>query len=295
MEKKRRISQYLFTFLGNSYWLFPWHGPIYRGSLKKLCFVGLNCYSCPAAVTSCPIGALQNFLAGLRFNLQAGSLLFGFYVIGFLGMIGALIGRMPCGWMCPFGLIQEWIYKIPFPKFNLWRPLKWGPFITLFLFVIILPLAITDPIGFGYTWYCKYICPAGTLEAGLPLLALRPELRSLVGPLFSWKMAVLIAVIVLSMLISRPFCRMLCPLGAIYGLMNRYSIMQLKFKQEACVSCKACYAICPTGVRFYDGKDDINSAACIRCLRCVNICPAGGIRVDFSLKSLPSETEKIAS
>ncbi len=284
MEKKRRISQYLFALLGNSYWFFPWKGPIYQGSLKRLCFVGLNCYSCPAAVGSCPIGALQNFLAGLRFNLLAGNFLFGFYVLGFLGMIGALIGRLPCGWMCPFGLIQEWLYKIPTPKISLWRPLRWGPHIMLLLFVIVLPLTVTDQVGFGYTWYCKYICPAGTLEAGIPLLALQPELRSLLGMLFSWKLMIMLFVVLWSIFSSRPFCRTLCPLGAIYGLMNRFSVMRLRFEQDACVQCKACYTICPTGVSFYDGRDDINSSACIRCLRCSHICPAGGVSVEFSLK-----------
>ncbi len=284
MEKKRRVSQYIFTLLGNSYWFFPWDGPIYQGGLKKLCFVGLNCYSCPAAVASCPIGALQNFMAGLRFNLQAGSFLFGFYVLGFLGMVGALVGRLPCGWMCPFGLIQEWLYKIPLPKISLWRPLRWGPHLMLILFVITLPLLVTDQVGFGYTWFCKYVCPAGTLEAGLPLLALQPELRPLAGMLFNWKMAVLVAIIIWSVFVSRPFCRTMCPLGAIYGLMNRFSLMRLHFKEDACVQCKACYTICPTGVSFYNGRDDINSSACIRCLRCSHICPAGGVSVEFSLK-----------
>ena len=186
---------------------------------------------------------------------------------------------MPCGWLCPFGLIQEYLFKFRTRKFNLPRTLGYGRYVTLVIFVILLPLFWTDPLGFGETTFCKYICPAGTLEAGIPLLSLRPELRQLVGVLFGWKFIVLCIIVTASVFFSRPFCRVVCPLGAILGLFNRTSLIQLHHDPETCVECGACKTICPTGVSFYDQKDSANSPSCIRCLRCYSICPVCAISV----------------
>lgn len=279
MERRRRLSQWISTVIANSYWLFFGNTPIYQGPLKAICFPGLNCYSCPAAAFACPIGALQNFTTALRIGLTAGQ--FGAYVIGFLGLIGTIIGRMPCGWLCPFGLLQEWIYRIPIKKIQLPRFLRFGPYVFLILFVFLLPALFIDESGYGTLWFCKYICPAGTLEAGLPLLFLVPDLRQMIGLLFLNKIVWLIVILGLCSVISRFFCRVICPLGAIYGLFNRTSWIQLKFHKTSCVNCKACFKICPTGVSFFDGTDSINTHACIRCMKCYSICPADAISISI--------------
>ncbi len=284
MQKTRRRIQILVALLANSYLLFPWKSPIYQGALKKVCFQGLNCYSCPAALFSCPLGSLQNFFSTIRPSLSSGQLHFGAYVIGSLGLVGSIVGRMPCGWFCPFGLIQEFLFRIPAPKVTLWRPLRFLPYFFLLFFVIILPLAVIDAYGYGQTWFCKYVCPAGTLEAGIPLILMKPELRRAVGWLFVHKVSVLIAIIILSIFISRFFCRTICPLGAIFGLFNRLSWFRLKFDKAQCVECKACYRVCPTDVSFYNLLDNINTGACIRCLRCYNACPAGAVCIEFNSK-----------
>ena len=281
MERLRRYSQYFFAIAANSYWLFPWKGPIYRGLAKYVCLPGLNCYSCPAAITACPLGALQNFLASIRFNMAAGHARPGLYVIGTLALFGSFVGRMPCAWLCPFGLIQEFMLRLPIPKFRIWRPLRYGPFVFLALFVILLPLLILDPAGFGITWFCKYVCPAGTLEGGIPLLLMENGLRRAAGLLFVHKFIVLILLLAWSAMASRPFCRTICPLGAILGLFNRVSWLQLRFHTDRCLECRACNTICPTDVSFFDGKDDINSPACIRCMRCVTACPGGSVSLEF--------------
>ncbi len=292
MDRIRRIIQYLFALMANSYWMFPWKTAIYQGALKRICFPGLNCYSCPAAVTSCPLGALQNFLATLRISLSSGQLHFGSYVLGTIGLAGAWVGRMPCGWICPFGLIQELLFSCSSRRFSLWRPLRWGPYFFLGLFVIILPLTVLDSMGYGTTWFCKYICPAGTLEAGLPLVWMKPDLRRALSWLFVHKLVVLFVILGASVIFSRPFCRMLCPLGALYGLMNRFSWLRLNFDETRCVRCKACMTICPTEVSFFDGRDNINSAACVRCLRCVSICPTKAVGMDFSLVKQAAQAER---
>ena len=117
------------------------NGTIYQGSLKQFCVPGLNCYSCPGALGSCPIGALQAVLGSPGKH-------FSFYVIGFLMMVGALAGRFACGWLCPFGLLQELIYKIPGLRKGKSLPghrfLKYFKYLILGVLVLALPLIFTD-------------------------------------------------------------------------------------------------------------------------------------------------------
>ena len=84
-------------------------GKIYTGATKKVCVPGLNCYSCPGAVSACPVGSLQSFLSARTFR-------FPYYVLGILLFAGALLGRAVCGLLCPFGFLQDLIYLIPFSR-----------------------------------------------------------------------------------------------------------------------------------------------------------------------------------
>lgn len=141
-------------------------------------------------------------------------------------LFGLLLGRVICGWLCPFGLIQELLYKIPSPKLvknNATRTLTKLKYIIGLLFVIILPLVFFYAVGVGAPAFCKYICPAGTLEAAVPLLSTNPFLKQNLGLLFNWKLFLLIVTIIASIVIYRPFCRFICPLGAFYNLFNKLS------------------------------------------------------------------------
>lgn len=175
--KRKLIQVAAFGFTNSKVGNFS-KGEIYKGNWKQFCNPGLNCYSCPAATYACPIGALQSVSGSMNFN-------FSFYVMGFLLAIGVLFGRLICGYVCPFGLIQEIIYKIPFPKYKLPKWTKYIKFAILLIFVIILPITLTNYMGVGKPAFCQYICPAGTLEGGLPLLSTHPELRETIGSLFS--------------------------------------------------------------------------------------------------------------
>jgi len=108
---KRRLVQLFSAVLTNSYWPGFTTGKIYSGAIKNACVPGLNCYSCPGALGACPIGSLQAVAADRKYD-------FSFYIAGFLALTGLVLGRLVCGWLCPFGLIQELIYKIPSPKFR---------------------------------------------------------------------------------------------------------------------------------------------------------------------------------
>lgn len=246
-------------------------GKIYEGKWKQFCNPGLNCYSCPAASLACPIGALQAVSGSMDFK-------FSFYVVGFLLAVGVLLGRAVCGWLCPFGLIQEVIHKIPSPKFRLWRWVKYIKYVILAVFVILLPITVTNFMGMGKPAFCQYICPAGTLEGGIPLLTMHDELRQTIGPLFFVKAVILIGTIVGCVLIYRFFCKALCPLGAIYGLLNKISIYHLEVDHHKCVGCGKCVSVCKMDV---DPVKTPNSAECIRCGNCKAVCPVKAIHMGF--------------
>ena len=171
-QKKRRWFQALGAAAANIWLPSFFKARIYQGPTKGICVPVLNCYSCPSAVGACPIGALQNSLGSVKLNLSLARRQFGLYVIGSLAAVGSLVGRIPCGWLCPFGLIQEIVHKIPSRKFQIPKFLTYMKYIVLLVMVILLPLLILDEFGGGEPWFCKWICPAGTLEAGIPLAIL---------------------------------------------------------------------------------------------------------------------------
>ncbi len=246
-------------------------GKIFQGKWKQFCNPGLNCYSCPAASFACPIGALQAVNGSMNFN-------FSFYVVGILLAFGVLLGRFICGWLCPFGLLQEFIHKLPSPKLKLPKIFTYIKYIILIVFVILLPIVATNYMGMGKPAFCQYICPAGTLEGGISLLSTHPELRQTIGGLFFLKIFILILTMIGCILIYRFFCKILCPLGAIYGLMNKISIYHLEIDKHKCVNCGKCKNICKMEV---DPIKAPNSAECIRCGECAKDCPQNAIHLGF--------------
>ena len=287
-EWKRHRVQALWALLTNSYLIGFIQGKIYRGRLKNLCVPGLNSYSCPGALGACPIGAMQAVIGNWNFK-------FAFYVAGFLMFVGALTGRFVCGWLCPFGLIQELLHKLPFPKKigafrgdKLLRKLK---YVILAVFVILLPMFVVDILGQGLPYFCKLICPAGTLEGGLPLVLMNQSMRSALGGLYAWKNLLLVLTIVFSILIYRPFCKYICPLGAIYSVFNPISVFRYRVDQEKCTGCGVCEKVCKMQVK---PMKNANSLECIRCGLCKKSCPVHAIgEVKLKDEGVRHQAEKV--
>ena len=274
LSKARRRFQLASALAVNAYWPAWLKGTIYQGKIKGVCLPVLNCYSCPSAVGACPIGALQNFFAGLQFNFSIARYQAGLYVLGVLGIFGGLLGRLPCGWLCPFGLIQDLLYKVPSPKLPIPRVLTYVRHLILIILVAALPLLAMDEFGMGKTWFCAWVCPAGTLEAGLPLVALNAGIREQVGFMFGWKVGILVLFLVWMTASERAFCRTSCPLGLILGFFNRASLFRMAVDPDKCAECDACDRICPVRIKVREAP---NSQECIRCLRCVDACPSGAV------------------
>lgn len=255
--------------LANSHLGFLATKQVYDGPLKKGCVPFLNCHACPTAYMSCPVGILQHFAAVRQVP---------YLLLGFLLSIGMVFGRSACGWLCPFGWIQDTLFKIRSRKFRIPAWLKKGKYVSLAVLAIALPFLTGDH------WFSR-LCPWGTLMAGLPwvlwdpvdpLTALPVIEPGMVGWLFAVKIAVLVVFLGLFVVTRRPFCRTFCPLGAIYSFFNRISIMRMTVEGE-CVDCDLCVKVCPVEIRI---SDDPNSPDCVRCLKCT-VCKNVHVRWEY--------------
>ena len=285
----RRLVQLYSALLHNAHIKGFISGEIYQGKAKYACVPGLNCYSCPGAAGSCPLGALQNALASAGHRA-------GWYVLGILLLFGVILGRTVCGWLCPAGLLQELLHKIPVPKIRksrITRALSWLKYGILAVFVIAVPLWYGLRHDLPLPAFCKYICPAGTLEgaAGHLVNPANASMYSMLGAVFTRKWVIMVVIALACIFCYRAFCRFLCPLGAIYGLFNRFNIIGVKVDQDRCSHCNACVRSCGMDVRH------VGDHECINCGKCMGACVRGAISVKVGRITLKgpetgSETKK---
>ena len=267
LPSKRKLMQLYFALLFNANVKGFVSGSIYKGITKQFCAPGINCYSCPGAVAACPLGSLQGAFSADRSTL--------FYVGGILLLYSLMLGRMICGWLCPFGFVQELVYKLKTPKLKkspVTRALSYLKHAILIFFVFVVPImyAFRD---MPLPAFCKYICPAGTLEGGVGLLsnAVNASYFSLLGPLFTWKFILMVSILIGCVFIFRLFCRFICPLGALYGLFNKISFFGITVHQHKCINCGLCVRHCKMDIRH------VNDPECISCGECVEVCPTEAI------------------
>ncbi len=279
---KRKLIQLYSALLYNAH-LRGWaDGKIFTGNSKAVCVPGLNCYSCPGAVGACPLGALQNALGSLNKNI-------GFYVLGIILLFGMSLGRTVCGWLCPVGLIQELLHKIPTPKIpksRFTRALSYLKYVILVIFVLIIPIYYGLLKGIPVPGFCKFICPAGTAEGAVGLLPNNPEWLSMLGPIFTEKFIIMVIIGLACIFCYRSFCRFLCPLGAIYGLFNRISVIGVKLDGGCCNNCGACVRNCKMDVTKVGDRE------CIHCGECIAKCHQKALSFKAGRISLPLDKSK---
>jgi ferredoxin len=260
---KRKLIQLYAALLYNANIKGFFSGRIYKGATKNICVPGLNCYSCPGAVGSCPLGALQNALTASGTRTPA-------YIFGTIILFGLLLGRTICGWLCPVGLAQELLYKIKTPKLKKSKATRALSYLKYFL---LIALVVILPMFFAIPGFCEYVCPAGTFEGGVGLLsnANNEGLLQNLGPLFSWKFTLLVIIVVASIFIFRVFCRFLCPLGALYGFFCRIALLGVKLDKDKCTDCGLCITACKMDIK------KVGDHECIHCGACISVCPTKAI------------------
>ena len=263
---KRRLTQLVTSILANSY--LTGFSAI-STSPQPLCAL-FNCYPAlkPGDLSH---GGLPGLGGGFSQTLS-------FYIMGWT----TLVPQSPCLWLaCPLGFFQDFT---PTGKEARLPRLKIPPFVL----ALTLALPFSGARGWGGSTIFAALSVCGTLEAGLTLLILRPQLRTLVGPTFLIKVAILVMLILLGVFIWRPFCQTLCPLGAFYGLFNNKSFWRLKVKESRCIKCQACSRSCPAGlVPFIEA----NASGCVRCLQCTKVCPTGALTFGCAVDYAPFRTE----
>ena len=268
LPAQRRLVQLYAALLYNAHVKGFITGDIYTGGSKMMCVPGFNCYSCPGAIGACPLGALQNAIASSGNRAPA-------YVLGILMLFGLTLGRTICGWLCPAGLLQELLHRIPTPKVEkgrITRVLSWLKYVILAVFVVAVPLWYSLQ-SYPVPAFCKYICPVGTFEGAVGLLSnpVNADKFSMLGILFTRKFVIMLAIIGACVFIYRAFCRFLCPLGAIYGLFARVALIGVKAEPARCTDCGRCVGCCPMDVKR------VGDHECISCGKCIGECPTGAI------------------
>ena len=259
LKKWRRMTQVgIGVIFTNSYLGIISSKTLYDGPLRAICIPGLNCHSCPGAVLACPIGLMQHFMAIQQVP---------FYVLGYLALIGILVGRAACGWICPFGWIQDMMYKIKSRKFRVPKILHHFKWVSLILLTLILPYFTS------VHWFSK-LCPYGGLIGAIPWALWNPihpvfEMPVIepgsFGTFFWIKMTILAGFLLWFILAKRPFCKVACPLGLIFSWFNNISLLKMEVPRESCSRCMKCRDLCPTDL---DVSKEIETSPCIKCLDC---------------------------
>ena len=281
---KRKVIQLYTALLYNANLKGFIKGEIFTGSSKGMCVPGLNCYSCPGAVGACPLGSLQGAISNSNKSLP-------FYVFGIIMLYGLIFGRTVCGWLCPVGFVQELLFKIRSKKLGkskYTRLLSYLKYVLLVIFVFIIPFAYSKS-NLPVPGFCKYICPAGIFEGAFFLLGHQDNVNffTMLGPLFTWKFFIFALLFVACIFIYRCFCRFICPLGAIYGFFNKYSLLGVKVDDNACINCGKCVKECKMDVR------KVGDHECINCGECIPVCPTKAIYYNGSKFKLNNTNEEV--
>jgi len=246
----------------------------------------------------------------LQFMLY--NVVFPWLAIASFLIVGVLVGKSFCGWVCPFGFIQDLIGFIKRKKMQI-SPrthesmvyIKYGVLgITLFVSVTF---SVSKLIGSSHGYesalgiFAKApfttLSPTETLLATLPKMIL--DFRNTVlevsffevlsgianVPLLFWfQLAIMISVLVFSAYVSRGWCKYFCPHGAIMAIMNRFSFLGLRRDLVKCVKgeCRLCVEACPMNVRILDLPwKKFSDPECIYCMKCVDACPDKAIRLKY--------------
>lgn len=207
-------------------------------------------------------------------------------IIGLAIMSTILFGPIICGFICPFGAIQDLLSRIGRKifkrKYNTFIPkeidekLKYLRYIMLVLTII---LTATSSVAL--------------LEAVNPYHAYLSIFNRKFSTLGIIGFIILALIIALSFFVQRPWCRYICPYGAFLGLFNKIKVFRVFRNKGTCISCKKCTKECPMGIDVHE-KEVVRSLSCISCMECVGdkVCPKDNT-ISFTSKDIEKELEEV--
>jgi ferredoxin-type protein NapH len=251
----------VFLALGSELW-FPW----LRGSLSSTRLFGVVPFADP-------LSALEQMLAA---RSVAAELLLG---LGVTALLYLILGRVFCGWLCPFGLMLELLHALrERVDRRLYRRFRWHlprlraptwPKYWLLLFFLSVSFFSALPV-FGIVSPIQWSIWAVTFRGD-----------------FAWGavfVSVLLAIAVLELLVPRVFCRSLCPIGGVYALLGRFALLRIRISPEESGRklCKQCSIHCPMGIdvmqaHVLEGHRSVEDPECTRCGTCLDVCRGDGI------------------
>ncbi len=224
----------------------------------------------PGVEVFLPIGALVSLkyfiLTGIINDVHPS----GFILFLIICSTALIIKKGFCSWICPFGLLSEYLSKAHYLIF------KKGLSLPLWLDRILRSIKYLLAGFFIWTIFFK-----------MPLEAIEGFINSPYNILADIKMfkfftrismtafIVIIGLILLSVLIRNFWCRYLCPYGAVLGVLSFLSLGRISFKLSHCSDCGKCEKVCPGLINIREGKSSFSSE-CSTCLQCVNVCPEEG-------------------
>ncbi|MFW3145603.1 MAG: 4Fe-4S binding protein [Thermoplasmatota archaeon] len=249
--------------------------------LRRIFLPNASCRYINTTPTSCFYYQLQDGLTQGYYNSYVDVLIMVMVVL----ILIILLGRLWCSWLCPFGMVQEfmgWLReRTGIPAYKL----RWSHRVVLrrIKYVIIfLTILLSIPIGISALGimgcqstlalpFCQ-VCPAkGFFTVTQQIFGLEPWTTTL--PVLA--LVILVLFLVASFFIKMAFCR-ICPMGGAMALLSGASLAWLKKDPEKCTRCRVCLRVCPLDHdKVYEDmeKDDVAGEDCTLCGRCVELCP----------------------
>ncbi len=195
-------------------------------------------------------------------------------------LITLIFGRVFCSWICPLGIMNHVMSALPSilkkrqrMLSNEWRPIYQTKYYVLIAFLVlsafgVLQVGLLDPIALTVRTFAVSVFPS-LQQAGAPIYAAQPYYEG------GWLIAVVfVLILAANRFVMRLWCRMLCPLGGLLGLIAKFSLFRIHKDPRACLGCHKCTEACHGAC---DPHEKIRTSDCVMCLNCISACPQGGV------------------